>query len=405
MRASFSLADKARGKQRLFKFLYWQYFFTPPGGWGNRRSYDLARFWRALGHEVWILAGGTYFPSRRYRQRAFRTPEGIPIIWLPAPYHQRLPLLRRVWEFIRFSLWSLYIFWRLRRRRLYLIATLPPPTLPLTAVLYRFFTGQRFSIEVYDAWPQVLQTKLPLLLYAPMHFLLRWSFRWADRLFALSPGIAAFLPPQKTILSYNGTRPDLFRRKRIPPFLPFRVIYAGTLGWINGVDFLIEVATILKPYAGIEFWVIGDGSEGERLREQAASLSRVHFFSPVPVEEVPYWLSEAHIGVSLVRNFSILATNSANKFYDYLANGLVVGINYGGWQAEVLRSQRCGFSATSATAFAAGVLRYFWDRSAWEGAAARARLWAEKFYDRRQLATHAIEFLEPILEKNGYYPC
>ncbi|MCX7764492.1 MAG: glycosyltransferase family 4 protein [Bacteroidia bacterium] len=379
-------------KKAVQGILYWQYFFTPPGGWGNRRSYDFARQWREKKHEVWILAGGTYFPSQYPKRCAFLA-KGIGIIWLPAPYHQKLGLGRRLWSFIRFSLWSIYILWRLRHRGLYLVATLPPPFLPFIAAFRKKLFGAPFSIDVYDAWPQILATKLPRSLYFLLAKALHWSFKEADKLFALSPDIARYLPAAKVCLSYNGTRPELFQRKRVAPFTPFRVIYAGTLGWANGVGFLLHVAQALRLYSSIQFWIIGDGAERALIEAQAKNLPNLQLWPPVPVEEMPFWLSEAHIGVSLVRPLPILASNSANKFYDYLANGLVVGINYGGWQAEVLRRVQCGFSAQSMMAFAAGILRYYWDRREWEKASARARLWAEKEYDRRLLSREVLRHL------------
>ncbi|MEN3041042.1 MAG: glycosyltransferase family 4 protein [Bacteroidia bacterium] len=386
----------ASPQRKELKILYWQYFFTPPGGWGNRRSYDFARYWRAAGHEVWILAGGTYFPqSYLSKSRAFRTADGVPIVWLPTPYHQRQKTFGRLWSFLRFTAWSLYILWRLRARNLYLIATLPPPFLPIAGALERLLTGRRFSVEVFDAWPQVLSAKLPPLLYAPLSMLMRWSFRQADYLFALSPDIRAYLPSKvRVLVSYNGTHTELFRRRKRPSFLPFRVIYAGTIGWVNHLSFLIEVAKALRNYPAIEFWILGDGAEKPKVIELARGLASVRFFEPVPVEEVPYWLSECHIGVSLVRPIPILFSNSANKFYDYLANGLVVGVNYGGWQAEVIRSIRCGFSAPSVYSFAAGILRYYGDRAAWERAAERARLWAVAHYDRRRLSEEISALLK-----------
>ncbi|MEN2992489.1 MAG: glycosyltransferase family 4 protein [Bacteroidia bacterium] len=369
------------------KLLYWQYFFTPPGGWGNRRSYDFLRLWRQR-HEVWILAGGTYFPPSRYKRRAFRSPEGIPIIWLPAPYHQRLSLLGRLIGFLRFTFWSFYILWRLRHRGLCIIATTPPPTLPFAAWVWKMATGRPYAVELYDAWPEIpiKLGKIP----PPFSWILRWvstkSYREAALCIALSPGIAQLFSKVSMYLSYNGTRPELFRPRAVPPFLPFRVVYAGTLGWINGVGFLLEVAHFLRSSPAIEFWIIGDGREKPALAAASRQLPNVKLFAPVPVEELPYWLSQTHIGVSLVRPIEILASNSANKFYDYLANGLVVGLNYGGWQAEVLHKNGCGFSAAAPQDFAKKIWYYYYQRREWAYAAARSRQLAERLYDRAQLA-------------------
>ena len=39
-----------------------------------------------------------------------------------------------------------------------------------------------------------------------------------------------------------------------------------------------------------------------------------------------------------------MQNNSANKFFDGLAAGKPIMINYGGWQAKLLNDKGCGFS-------------------------------------------------------------
>lgn len=384
------------------RILYWQYFFTPPGGWGNRRSYDLVRFWKAAGVEAWVLAGGTYFPSalvKRLRgRRCFRTAEGIPIIFLPDAYHQYKGRIRRLWAFIRFVGWSIGILWRLRRRSFLLIATTPPPFLPGLAALRRFIAKKPYVVEIYDAWPAIPEAlgAVPRFLRGAFHFLSYWSYRQAALCIALSPGIQERLNLSNSLVSYNGTRTDLFRRRVIPPFLPFRLIYAGTFGWVNNLSFLVQVAQYLRGYPAIEFWLVGDGAERPEIEKAAQVLPSLRVYPPVSVEKVPYYLSEAHIGVSTVLPVEVLATNSANKFYDYLAAGLVVGLNYRGWQAALLESTGCGFGAWNVKEFAERVLFYYWHRAAWERAASRSRELAEKMFDRRQLAQELLPHLNRL---------
>lgn len=381
------------------RILYWQYFFTPPGGWGNRRSYDLARHWHAQGCKVWIIAGGTYFPEalrkRLGKRRCFRTRDGIAIAYLPTPYHQQQGFFQRLVSFIRFTLWSWGILRRLRREASVMVATVPPPFLPMVAALQKKLYGYPFAAELYDAWPLVPAALgvVPWPLRPALNALSRWSYLQAQPLIALSPGIRTVLRLPHALVSYNGTAPERFRRRKIPPFLPFRLLYAGTFGRVNSLRFLLQVAKHLRAYPAIEFWLIGDGAEAESLRAEAQVLPQVRFFPPVPSEEIPFWLSEAHIGVSTVLPLPILSTNSANKFYDYLACGLVVGINYGGWQAEFLAQAGCGFSAHTPEAFAQEVLKYYWNRALWEASAARAREAAERYFDRRKLAQTLLEAL------------
>ena len=49
------------------------------------------------------------------------------------------------------------------------------------------------------------------------------------------------------------------------------------------------------------------------------------------------------MGSSFVWDYKIKWDNSANKFFDTLAAGKPILINYQGWQAEVIRENQCGF--------------------------------------------------------------
>jgi len=44
----------------------------------------------------------------------------------------------------------------------------------------------------------------------------------------------------------------------------------------------------------------------------------------------------------IVDDYEILQDNSANKFFDYLAAGLPIVINYGGWQKAILEENKAG---------------------------------------------------------------
>jgi hypothetical protein len=118
----------------------------------------------------------------------------------------------------------------------------------------------------------------------------------------------------------------------------------------------------------------------------------------VPPEELPYWLSQCHIGVSTVLPAQSLTTNAASKFYHYLANGLVVGLSYGGWQAEVLSQYQCGFSAEEPALFAEKVLYYYFHRRIWWESQAFGRLIAEQFFDQKVIGQQLLEKIRTFAE-------
>jgi glycosyltransferase involved in cell wall biosynthesis len=125
------------------------------------------------------------------------------------------------------------------------------------------------------------------------------------------------------------------------------VAYFGTLGRVNGVEYLAELAASVADIdPEIRFLVVGGGGQESLVRERAARLGVLNrtFFMlpPLPKHEIPAILSAATIATSLVINRKELWANSANKVFDAFACGKPLAINYRGWQAMVLESSGAG---------------------------------------------------------------
>jgi len=90
-------------------------------------------------------------------------------------------------------------------------------------------------------------------------------------------------------------------------------------------------------------------------------------------------------------------TNSANKFFDGLASGTPIALNYGGWQAEILQNEGCGIVLPVLAPDKAAVMisEFLYNDHRLKIAAVQARAVAEKYFDRDK---HAIEF-ESVLNR------
>lgn len=77
----------------------------------------------------------------------------------------------------------------------------------------------------------------------------------------------------------------------------FAVMYAGKLGFAQGLDTVIEAAARLKDNPDIVFVLMGEGPEEERLKQMRADggLENVLFIPYQPVEEVPQFLEAADV--------------------------------------------------------------------------------------------------------------
>jgi glycosyltransferase involved in cell wall biosynthesis len=137
----------------------------------------------------------------------------------------------------------------------------------------------------------------------------------------------------------------------------------------------------------------------ERLRSEGIRSVSIH--PPVPKREVPFWVAAADVGVVTVANRPYLEMNSANKFFDALAAARPVLLNYGGWQAEVLRESGAGLAADAAepASFARALLAMKDDPGRCRAMGLSARRLAETSYDRDLLAKRLEAILRSAVEE------
>jgi glycosyltransferase involved in cell wall biosynthesis len=219
--------------------------------------------------------------------------------------------------------------------------------------------------EVRDLWPE-----LPIAMGAlkgPAQIALarrleRFAYHNAAAIVALSPGmregiIAAGYPPEQVTVIPNSCDIALYQAPREhglafraqQPWLGDRpmVLYAGTLGRINGVGYLARIAAEMRALnPDVRFVIVGDGMEREVVAKQAEELGvlgqSLFLLEPMPKREMPALFSAATVCTSLFVDLPQMWSNSANKFFDALAAGRPVAINYQGWQADLLRGSGAG---------------------------------------------------------------
>jgi len=339
-----------------------QYFHTPAMA-GGTRSYEMARRLVQDGHQVTILTSRNA-PSSSGRARwEIEAIDGIDVHWLNLNYDNRMSYAKRLVVFIQFMVLA-----SLRAIRIgtdVVFASSTPLTIAVPAVVAKWRHGVPMVFEVRDLWPEV-----PIALGAlrpwPLRFAARrlegFAYSNASHVIALSEGMAAGVEragisrKQITVIP-NACDNDLFaipslagesfRRQR--PWLGGRplVVYSGTIGRVNGLNFLVDVAAAMRSIdSEVRFLVVGDGSERDKVVTHARSagvLDETFFVEGrIPKDQVPALLSAATVCSSFVIPVPQLEANSANKFFDALAARRPVVINHGGWQADLIRDKRLG---------------------------------------------------------------
>jgi glycosyltransferase involved in cell wall biosynthesis len=345
------------------KIIYLHQYFNTPSDAGGTRSYEMARRLVYYGHEVHMITsyrednrndGGNWFET---------TESGIKVYWLSVPYANQMSYGQRINAFVKFA-------WGAAIRAASLEADLVFATsTPLTIALPAVYSARKLKVpmvfEVRDLWPE-----LPLAIGAIKNPLLAWfakrlelfAYKNAKRVIALSPGIKEGIiitgyPENSVAVIPNGCDIELFRKGRRASerirkeygWLQDRplILYAGTVGLINGVEYLAILAKeIIDIAPDIRFVVIGEGKGLDKLyaeAERAGVLNENLYLLPqMPKSDMPGWFGAADIVTSLFIDLKEMWNNSANKFFDALAAGKPIAINYGGWQAELLTEVSAG---------------------------------------------------------------
>ncbi len=398
------------------RIVYLHQYYNTDQMAGSTRSAEMARRLAAAGHDVHVVTS-LREPTAGPRDWRETTVDGYRVHWCPVPYSNRMGFGDRLRAFGAFALRASGRAAALRGDVVF--ATSTPLTIAIPGAWAAWRSRAPMVLEVRDLWPELpiaigaLKGRLSIALARGLE---RWAYRRSTRVVALSPGmrdgvIAAGVPPECVAMIPNSCDLELFDVPRQTvqtlragtPWLGARpmVLYAGTLGRMNGVGYLAAMARAAqgrRPDA--VFVALGDGAEAAMIRAQAerdGTWQRNFFLvPPVPKREVAAWFAAADIVCSLFIDLPEMRANSANKYFDGLAAGRAVAVNYGGWHAELLTRHQAGIVMPAGDPKAAAdlALAALADPGHLTAMGAAARRLAGQEFDRDRLAGQLIQVLE-----------
>jgi glycosyltransferase involved in cell wall biosynthesis len=404
------------------RILYFHQYFNTPLGSGGLRSYEFARALVRRGHNVTIVCarhrhavtGLEHLPFR-LGSREGRV-DGLDVIELDLPYSNSDGHARRVATFLRYSMRTLIL--AMVRKYDVVFATTTPLTVGIPAIVARGLRRKPFVFEVRDLWPElpramgVIRNPLVLGLMSALEWL---SYRSADRLIGLSPGIvdgiaSRGVPRESIRLIPNGCDLELFQPDNPESWRPGEVpesslmaVFAGTHGVANGLSAVLDAAAVLiaRKREDIKLVLIGDGALKPTLRERASreGLHNVVFHQPVNKFRLAGLLSEADLGLQVLADVpAFYYGTSPNKFFDFIAAGLPVLINYPGWLSEMVCARQCGYAVPPGDpgAFADALVHAADHRGDLAAMGVRSRQLASERFDRRALAGDFVDWLEEV---------
>ena len=344
------------------KVIYLHQYFCTPSMSSGTRSYEMARRLVKKGHKVYMIS--SKHSHSEIKERNFSIEEGIHVWWLPVKYSNNMNFIQRIYSFIVYCIYA-YIIGRKLNYGL-VLASSTPLTVAIPGIFLSKIRKVPFILEVRDLWPAIpieLRIIRNVLLIKLSQYLERISYRLSDKIIALSYGmrdgiINTGINKSKITVIPNGSDIELFNinSKSDIGFIDQIdwintdrdiIIYTGAIGKINGLSYMAFMAEeMIKLNPNVLFCIIGDGVEKDKVNLLAKKLgimnNNFYMVPKMSKKKLPQILSISTVLTSFVINEKILWNNSANKFFDGLAAGKPLMINYGGWQADLLNEYDAG---------------------------------------------------------------
>ena len=317
-------------------------YYKPDGGAAATLFPLLCEELVKLGHEVAVLTAVPHYPSGRVprayhgQKNRYSEENGVKIVRVALPSVNRSNLGARLFQFIAFqvrvTLAGLY--------RDYDVLLTHTPALEVW-LPYFYFSKLRHKPVIYsvhDMYPDVgielgiFRNSLVIMIVA---WLESYCLKRAKKVRILSKSFAPNLlkrgaTKSKLALIYDWVDTEAVRllsRKNgfaleYDLINRFVVLYTGNIGLVQGLDTVIEAASLVASDSEICFAFVGDGAGRNVLVEKTRQLglTNVRFISYQPRERMPEVFSTADISLVTLRKgtgFGALPS----KTYQILASG------------------------------------------------------------------------------------
>jgi colanic acid biosynthesis glycosyl transferase WcaI len=398
------------------RFLLLTQYYPPEVGAAQVRLHALACNLRERGHEVTVVTAMPNYPAGvvqpEYRGRLlFRDAvDGVPLIrtWIYAATGSSV--LRRMACYLSFCISSL-IGCLLAPRPDYILVESPPLFLGVTAFLVGKLRRAPFVMIVSDLWPASARdlgfvTNRHLLWLAER--LERSLYRSARRVVGVTEGIrdaiADCVGRTKVMYLPNGVDVDMFRPidgQRSGLLRPGEIgfLYAGTHGYAQALDVILDAAELLRDRPEVVFLCVGDGPEKARLRQTAEErgLANVRFADARPMSDMPVLFSEARAAVASLRDRPIFQGARPARIFPALACATPVIFSGVGEAVRLIEQNGCGLVVRPECAeeLAAAVRQLAGDKTLAERLGAAGRRLVTREYNWASIVEHWLGNLYP----------
>lgn len=334
-------------------------YYKPEMGAPQNRLYEMMSGLQKCGNNVCIVTAMPNYPTgkifKEYKGRfsCNEIVDGIEIkrYWLYASNTRKI--LPRIWNMISFNLTCLFSIRFLSKKKLdYIIVESPPLTLAYIGRWIAKITGAKLITNVSDLWPlsaKELGAVSEGELYSALEKLENYIYRKSHFVMGQSDEIVSYIAnhgAKATYLFRNGVDPTRFElsKKRVrAKNEPIRIIYAGLLGFAQGIADICKNVNFKSFNA--EFHIYGAGGELETIKDliKESPDRGIMYHGVISRDELPDILLNSDMTlIPLVKN---IFGAVPSKIYESMAAGLPIMFVGEGEGARIVNDNNLGLIA------------------------------------------------------------
>ena len=319
----------------------------------------------SYGHSVTVVAGHSYHVNNKgISLIKNETYKSISIIRAYGTTFPKRLLLFRLINLGTYFLIAFICGFFVKKKPDVIIALTDPPVLGLLGILFSRFYKAKFIYSCKDIYPEVGiitgRLRNPFL-----NFLLekinKISFVIADNILCLGEDMKKRIVDKGISSEKISVIHDWADTNKLYPIIrdknpfvkkydlkdKFIIMYSGNIGLTQDLDRIIEVAEQFKDNKELQFLLIGEGADKERLQKLVIdrSLTNIIFLPYQPKEELKYSLSAASIHL-ITSQQGLVGVMVQSKIYGILACGrpFIAWVDKGSEIDLIANRFKCGFS-------------------------------------------------------------
>lgn len=276
---------------------------------------------------------------------------------------------------------------------------------------------KKIVLEVRDLWPDTIvalgKAKESNPVVKIMRYYEKKMYRSADKIVTVLPFMndkisSKGIDKEKLITFSNGLdsyllneitewseKKDKAREALSIEKSEFIVSYVGNIGLGQNLSVLIDAAKNIKD---VQFMIVGDGSDKERLMSLSKGVDNLHFVPPVSRDRVPIYYAASDILFINLAKSSLFADSLPSKTFEYAVSNRPVVYGLDGLSADIFDKSQSGIRVQreNAEETTEAIKKIKDGYEFYQKRAQNGREYTIKNYLREEIVKKYVDFLEKL---------